>query len=154
MVGMQKVWSANRASFYVLHAELLNTRITHLQLARPNPAFYVHDPIAQGHTELGQVLGSAGANGGGASSLGVDRYARTGKWTVVWDRLARGQRLSDNGPPSARSTDMMHSLTVRRLSYGRWVDLTTWMTATRDLNRNFQGDAGNIQLGLGARGHW
>ncbi|HXT16674.1 MAG TPA: hypothetical protein VN706_13635 [Gemmatimonadaceae bacterium] len=152
MLGMQKVWASGSRSFTVLRGELLNTRVTHLALARPQAPFYVNVALPQGHTELGQVLGSAAGFGGLGTNLSVDRYDPTGKWTFAWDRINRAS--SDGNLSDPRGADVYQSLGAQRTMFRPRADIIAGLTLTRELNRNFVKDATNLQLQVGTRVHW
>lgn len=55
--------------------ERANGRISHLRRVRPQAPVYVHSSIREGHTYLGQPLGSSALLGGGGISLSFE-YAR------------------------------------------------------------------------------
>jgi hypothetical protein len=154
VIGFQKTWSPAPERLFVLRGEVLNTRITHLELARPEPPFYVHFPIRQGHTERGQVLGAVGGYGGGASNVAFDRYDRRGKWSFEWERVMVAEHVTDEDPPNPRAADVTHSLSVSRTFFRRSGDVVAGLTATRELNRQFAGDATNLRAQLGFRPRW
>ena len=154
VIGFQKAVRLRDSSLLALHAEIVNSRISHLQLGRPQTPFYVHSPVVQGHTEEGQILGSPSVYGGGGFSLGAERYDPAGQWSVSWDKIDRAERLGPDGLPDPRGADVMHSLTVQRTMFRARADLTAGLTLTNDFNRNFVGDARNAQLVVGVRPHW
>jgi len=154
VIGFQKALRLRDSSLIAFHAEIVNSRISHLQLGRPQTPFYVHSPVVQGHTEDGQILGSPSVYGGGGFSFGVDRYDRAGLWSVAWDKIGRAERLGADGLPDPSGADVMHSLSVQRTMFRQNVDLTAGLTLTNDFNRNFAGDARNVRLIVGARPHW
>lgn len=154
VIGLQKAWMRRDSSVYAFHAEIVNSRITQLALGRLQTVFYVHTVAVQGHTEEGQILGSPAVYGGGGFAFEVDRYDRSGEWTLAWNKIGRGEALSSDGLPNALAADAMQSITVRRLMFRRAFDLTSEITVTDDLNRNFLGDAGNVRLSVGVRPHW
>jgi hypothetical protein len=52
--------------------ETVNGRMSHLSRVRPEPPVYIHTGITEGHTYLGQPLGSYAAFGGGGYTVGYD----------------------------------------------------------------------------------
>lgn len=156
LIGFQKVWRRREnAVLTVLRGEVLNSRITHIQLVRPEAPFYVHGSAIQGHTQLGQVLGSVGGYGGGASVIAVDRYTPQGRWTVSWSRIMRGEQpVPPTNVPMARGADVAHALGLNALLLRGSVDLTAGLTGVYEYNRDFAGDSFNANLALGARAHW
>ena len=154
LLGFQKVWRNSPTTLTALRAELLDTRITHLQLSRAEAPFYVHGSALQGHTQRGQVLGSAGAFGGGAALVAFDRWTPRGRWTVSWTRLMRGERFGTSNLPQPLEADVAHALGVEALWLRRGLDLTAGLTGVHEYNRDFAGDASNVNLTFGARAHW
>jgi hypothetical protein len=152
MVGFQRAWSnPERTSLMVVRGELLNSRISHLQQADPQTPWYVHGAILQGHTQRGQVLGSAAGYGGGGSSVAVDRYTPDGRTTVRWDRLTQATRRNNFGLPVGDSADVVHALSIERLRTVHRIDLTASATIAREFNRHFANDATNLSVSLSVR---
>ena len=154
LFGFQKVWRRTSSHLWSVHAELLNSRISHLQLGRTQAPFYVHTPVAQGHTEEGQVLGSPAAYGGGGWTVEVNRYDRDGGWTAGWAAQDRSEFRNAEGLPDAGRSDVAHSVYVKRLVFGAWADYAVGLTLTDELNRGFTADVGNVRLDFTARPHW
>jgi hypothetical protein len=173
LIGLQRVWGgaggrdsataiatqepnalAQRRT--VVRLELLNTRVTTPHLAPPENPFYTHSPLGQGHTYLGQALGSAGAFGGGAASVAFDRYSPAGRWSVTWTRLMRGQYLTSelNWVPVAQKADVFHALGLDGIVFRGRTALTYELTGVYELNRNFQRDAFNLRAASGVRYAW
>jgi hypothetical protein len=124
MIGMQRVWKRRGSELISACAEILNTRMTSLNIVREQAPFYQHYPVVQGLNQEGQVLGSFGAHGGAAANLSVDWYRADGRWTFQWSRTALGERVANgpNGPQAAGSmTEVMHAFTAERvLTRGRY----------------------------------
>jgi hypothetical protein len=129
--------------------EVLDTRITHLQRIRGQVRSYQHNQFRQGHTMRGQVLGSASAQGGSASTLGWDRYAPDGRWTVDVSRRAVQSTL-DEGAPMDR-LDVLHTLRAERLRFGRRGDLLVGSALLWQANRAFGRDVVSLRLDAGWR---
>jgi hypothetical protein len=152
LFGFQKAWRRPASRLFVIRGEALNSRISHLQQAAPQVPWYIHSVARQGHTHDGQVLGSAGGFGGGAAVLAVDRYEPTGRWTIRWSRLMRGElRTGPNALPDADSADVMHTLGVERVLFMPHVDLTAGLTGVWNLNRDFADDVFGLNMVLAAR---
>jgi hypothetical protein len=62
-VGLRRAWSlpAGARAFTLEH---VNSRISHVTRIRPQTPIYIHTPLVEGHTHLGQPLGSLTAQGG------------------------------------------------------------------------------------------
>ena len=154
LLGLQRVWTQSNERYFVFRGEILNSRISHLYQAAMQGVWYVHTVFVQGHTERGQVLGSAGAYGGGASELALDRYSPGGRWTVRWGRLMRAEDLRNYSVPASSSPDVVHTLGFERLIFFRQADVTAGATGVWDLNRNWQRDAFDLNLTLAMRRRW
>jgi hypothetical protein len=154
LIGLQKAWVRKDSSYLVFHGEVVNSRISHLQLGRPQTVFYVHSPVVQGHTEDGQILGSPSVYGGGGFSFALDRYTRDGRWTVAWQKIGRAEHLGVDGLPDGRQADVVHSVTVERVHNGRQAIITAGLTLSDDLNRDFGGDKGNVRVAVSVIPRW
>lgn len=154
MLGVQKAWRTAPHRITAFRGEVLNTRISHLQLSRGQSPFYTHGSAAQGHTHRGQVLGSVGAYGGGAAVLAVDRWTPAGRWTATWSRVMQGEYLQPGGLPDPARADVWHLMGFEIVRLRRGIDLSAGLTGIYEYNRGFADDAFNLNLALGARAHW
>jgi hypothetical protein len=121
---------------------------------RAEGEIYIHGLIRQGHTNRGQLLGAAvGVGAAAGSTLAVDHYTPSGRWTVSWVRDLRQE--ADNyvtlGVQRPFAMDVTHSLGVEMTRLIRGFDVTTGLTFVRNFNREFSTDASNINAILGAR---
>src|SRR5207249_4605433 len=104
-----------------------------------------------GHTERGQVLGSAGGFGGGASNVAVDRFTPDGRLTIRWDRIVRATPLTTQGLPRSDRADVTHAIGVERARFTRWGEVTVGGALVKDFNRYFTSDALNANVSVGYR---
>jgi hypothetical protein len=141
LLGGRKVWSASGGSLRALRAEFVNGRITHLSRVRPQIAPYVHAEMRQGHTHRGQLLASPGAHDGLRSTIAFDVYHPRGRWTGRWLRSLR------DGPPNS-PVEATNGLGGEAVFFLGRFDVAAGATAVHQLNRNFQGDAFNLNLVL------
>lgn len=148
-VGTRKAWRRSDGSLAAFRVEWLDDRITHLERVRLQVRPYQHNQLRQGHTYLGQVLGSAGGQGGNSLTVGYDRYVRDGRWTFEGARRVV-QTSTYEGAPMA-SWDVLYYARVERLRFGARRDLFLGASAMPELNRNFAGDAFNLRLDAGYR---
>jgi len=153
-LGLQRVWRRSATKWYVLRGEVMNSRISHQAPSENQESWYVHSPITQGHTELGQILGAPSGMGGGGSSISLDRYQPDGRWTVRLGREMQAELRGAGGLASPDSADVMQSLGVERLLKRSAMDLTFGATGVWDLNRNFGPDKFNLNLSFVASRHW
>lgn len=140
-LGARRVWARADGSLVSLRGELLNTRVSHLNLVRPQTPFYVHTAARQGHTQRGQLLGAPSGYAGGGSVLALDRYTPRGRSTLTYTRTVR-----DRGLPFAqpREPEVTQGLGVEALRFmGRW-DVTGGITAAYQANRGTGGGAFNL----------
>jgi len=152
-IGLRKVTLRPEGRLRVIRAEVQNLQRGTLVQSRGQAPFYVHYQLRQGHTNRGQILGSAWGYGGAAGEVAMDWYDRRGRWTVAWSRLLRGD-LGDavaTTPQNPRGLDVMHTLGVERLFFRGRYDITTGLTAVYELNRDFKRDAFNLNLIVGVR---
>jgi hypothetical protein len=150
LLGMRKQWH-RAGSIVILRAEVLNSRLTHLAFARLQSPWYLHGPVRQGHTNRGQVLGSAAAYGGGARVLVLERYDKRGRWRVEWERLQLGQNVSQFAPSDLFQNDVAHSVGMSLLRLGRRVDVDVAIAGVYEFNRHFAGDAINLHTAITVR---
>jgi hypothetical protein len=147
-LGAQRVWKREDGSLVAVRGEVLNSAASHLARTRvPGPP-YVHTPIAQGHTQRGQVLGAAGAYGGGAGIVAVEWLTSAGRRTITWRRMHQEPTVQ---PMPA---NVVHAVTFDWLLFRRRVDLAPEATVAYELNRIPIGDAVNFRVALTGRLHW
>ena len=75
VLGLSKILQSTPEKFYAIRAEFMNLQVSQLIRGRSESPFYKHGRQRQGHTERGQVLGSAAGNGGNATLLAVDQLS-------------------------------------------------------------------------------
>jgi hypothetical protein len=151
-LGFRKVWLRDAGTdLWAFRGEVLNAEPSHLHRGRRQDPFYVHAGTRQGHTHLGQILGSREAYGGSGSTLAVDRYTRDGRWTVTWKRTLRQEEGTFLRTGLAEEPDVMQSLRGELLLFrGRW-ELAGGVETVYNFNRNFESDVLNLHGSLGAR---
>lgn len=152
--GVRKVFAVTPSSMTAARFELINFQLPSLSRYRGEGEIYVHGLLRQGHTNRGQLLGAAvGVGAAAGSTLAVDHYTPTGRWTISWVRDLRQE--ADNyvtlGVQRAYAMDVTHSLGVEMTRLIRGFDVTTGLTFVRSFNREFSRDAANINAILGAR---
>lgn len=148
LLGFRRVWR-RPGQVVAVRAEHLNMRITHLARVRGQTRPYQHGTLRQGHTEGGEVLGSAAGQGGLATTLGLDRYDAHGRWTFEVARRVRQSSLSEGA--LVRQWDVYQVVRAERLRFGAYHDLFAGVSAITELNRNFARDAYSVRLDAGWR---
>lgn len=150
LLGLQRAWLRSPSTIVVLRGEIMNARISPLASGARQVPWYVHSPLRTGHTQNGQLLASVGGFGGGGSTLAVDSYTTSGRFTIRWDRTMRGERL-ENGLPIPNDADVMHGLRVERLRFMKGGELLASAGVVMNYNRNFRSDAVNATAAISYR---
>jgi hypothetical protein len=151
-LGFRKVMRRPGARLLAVRAEVQNLQFSRLAEGRGWAPFYTHAGVHQGHTQLGQVLGSEAGVGGGGAVVAVESYSPRGRWTWSWTRLLRQQRGDPTGAsPDPRGIDVQHAWAVERLMFRGRYDVLARATAVYELDRDFRRDAFNLNLIIGTR---
>lgn len=153
-LGMRKVISVDAEHLTAFRAEMINYEMPTLARNRGEGGIYIHFSLPQGHTNRGQLLGSdAGVGSGGGALIAWDRYDKSGAISINWTRTIREQTGSFyiNGVTDPRANDVQNALTFSRVRYLGRGDLTTGVTIVRELNRDLQADAWDVNLLVGFR---
>jgi hypothetical protein len=148
LLGFTRTWKRADNRIVGLRGELLNSRITHLAPARVQTQWYVHSSISSGHTQQGQVLGSAGGHGGGAAVVALDWYSPVGRTTVRWDRLVQATALTSSGLPVPQQSDVIHALGLERARFTQFGFVATRVAVMKEFNRYFGRDAFNANVAV------
>jgi hypothetical protein len=147
-LGLRKAW-VDQASgaVTVLTLESVNARITHLLHVRYETAMYVHDPIVEGHTLHGKLLGSPAAFGGSGSAIVVARHTATGTWKAALhsEHVAQNQ---EGGAWNGKQVGFT-SVELSRTMFGTRAEYTVGGAARMNWDR-VQGPS-NLSLILSAR---
>jgi hypothetical protein len=148
-LGFMKLWRRSTGTYSVFRAELANGRPTLLQRLRGEAFFYTHNPLYQGHTNRGILLGSSAiAYGGIGETIALDWYRPDGRWTLEGSRVSYQREGEGAGP---RGYDVVYAVRAERLLFHRGWDFTVAATPVLELNRNFVQDAFDLRLEVGAR---
>ena len=153
--GFRKAIQRPGNRLLAVRAELQNLQYSVLAQGRGWEPFYTHSTaVRQGHTQLGQMLGSAAGVGGAGSVVAVESYSPTGRWTWSWTRILQRQR-GDSGlaatVPDPKGLDVQHELAVERLVFLGRYDLLAHLGMVYEFNRYFQSDAFNLNVIVGVR---
>ena len=149
MVGLQRVWRRSGGDLLAVRGELLNTEISHLNLVRAQTPPYVHTPITQGHTQLGQLLGAPGGFGGGTTVVAVDWVNAGGRRSITWRRVMREPILNTTDP-----RDVIQAVTADWVIFRPRIDLKPEATAVYNVNRAGSSSVLNLRLALSGFVHW
>ena len=146
-VGFQKAWERNNEEWWTFGGELLNARISHLKEIRGEGPPYPHGKIRQGHTSLGQFLGSPAAYGGSGGILEVRRFTPSGSWRFWWERAQRNEGRNGEGN---WVVDAQQSLGVSTFHFRGSLTLAGEILGTWNLNRDLGEDAWNLRCQVGS----
>ncbi|HEX8208543.1 MAG TPA: capsule assembly Wzi family protein [Longimicrobium sp.] len=142
-LGLRRVWPRADGSLVSLRGEVLNTRISHLNLVRPQSAFYRHTGARQGHTQRGQILGASSGYGGGGAVVALDRYTPRGRTTLTYTRSVRDRLTPD--------PEVTNGVGVEALRFMGRFDVTAGITGAYQMNRRAGGSAFNLNTVLRVR---
>ncbi|HEX8363208.1 MAG TPA: capsule assembly Wzi family protein [Longimicrobium sp.] len=151
-LGARRVWARADGSLVSLRGELMNARVTHLVLVRPQVPFYNHFAARQGHTQRGQLLGASSGYAGGGSVVALDRYTRRGRTSLTFTRTLRdyGSPYSP-GPGTGPRTEVTQAVGVEALRFMGRFDVTAGVTGAYQLDRRAGGDRFNLNTVLRVR---
>jgi hypothetical protein len=149
MLGARRVWRRGPDKLRGLRLENMNALVSHLSRVRGQSRFYQHAGLRQGHTQRGQLLGSAAGLGGGALTLGFDEYRPDGRWTFELARRVRQQPLGEGAPRSM--WDVYNIARAERLRFTERGDVVLGVSGIAELNRNFGDDSYGVRVDLGWR---
>lgn len=111
-------------------------------------SFYLHTPLRQGHTYLGQVLGAGGigAGGGAGAMAAVDWYRPEGRFTIDGSQMMQRNLgiFESTGVVSNRTPDVQYTLGGHYIRRRGPVELSIGVTGVYELNRLFTHDATNL----------
>lgn len=150
LLGFLKAFGIDtaRRTLWSARLEVANGRIPALQKrTRDQSTFYEHSPIAQGHTQAGQLLGTPLIDRSGGAEFAIDRWTRAGRLGVV---LFQRQMPSDDqvGMPLSRARTQW-DLSIESVRFTPRGAVTVRVGYVRDLNRFPARDAGNLHVLLG-----
>jgi hypothetical protein len=148
-LGLRKVWTRGDGRLLAIRGEVVETRVTHIENVRGEGSFYIHSELRQGHTERGQVLGSAAAYGGGGATLALDSYSSGGRWSFAWRRELLGEFVTSSRRIVGYGA--RHSLSAERMLFRGATELTAGLTFSQELGQQGRPDRFNLSAALGTR---
>lgn len=145
--GVQKrIGVPNSAAYWIMHAEVVNGRVTHLKRVRGEGLFYGHSQMRDGHTLRGQLLASPFVRGGSGADVGADHYTASGRFSVRWVRI--GLARNTEGGLGYGATHVIEASGVRFYTRG---DLIWKAGIDRRVGSSATFDATNINAEIGWR---
>ncbi len=92
-IGFQKISYTPLVDFIKTNVEITNLTTSQLNQVRPQAFFYSHDPVIQGHTNRGQILGAAIGPGSNSQFFGLDAFKNNYKFGFFAQRIADNDNL-------------------------------------------------------------
>lgn len=93
LLGLRKISYTPFFDFVQTHLEFTNLTSSQLNQVRPQAFFYSHDPIMQGHTNRGQVLGAAIGPGSNSQFLSIKGYKSNYTFGLFTQRVVNNDNL-------------------------------------------------------------
>ena len=152
-LGFRKAWLKG-TRINALRAEIFNYEATASGRTRGEGLIYLHQPLQQGHTYRGQMLGSnVGAGSGSAQLIAFERFTQSGRMKTFLSRVTQGEislRLPAyiDGPPLENPIDVQYSLGGELSRFIGPFDVTGRAVVTSEANRYFLSDKSNFNIGL------
>jgi hypothetical protein len=138
-------------SFWTIRAEVANGRIAPIQaLGRAQSTFYDHSVVTQGHTELGQLLGTPLVEESGGADISFDHWTTTGRLglEIIERQLPGDLAVGVASPDQARSQWDMSISTTR---FSGASDYSLALGHVWDFNRFPGKDVGNAYIRVSVR---
>jgi hypothetical protein len=117
-LGVRRAWRAGdwvRAFTW----EVANGRITHLATVRSQGPIYTHGVMREGHTYLGQELGSSALPGGGGFTVMLNSIANAMSWYAIAELRRTAQATSGPLDPPASEGWQGRQTGFYQLRFGR-----------------------------------
>ncbi|MEO5902893.1 MAG: capsule assembly Wzi family protein, partial [Gemmatimonadaceae bacterium] len=154
--GFRKAWSYG-TSMNAVRAEIFTYEAPAGTRNRGEGLIYLHLPLAQGHTQRGQILGApVGVGSGSAQMIAFERYTPGGKMKTFLSRVTqREHSLVEqaylSGEPFTKGVDVMNSIGAEMSRFLGPFDISGKVVFTDNLNRYFNSDVSNLNVGLTVR---
>jgi hypothetical protein len=155
-LGFRKAWLKG-TRINAVRAEIFNYSSPASGRTRGEGLIYLHQPLQQGHTHRGQMLGAnVGAGSGSAQLLAVERFTPAGKLKGFFTRVTQGEislRLDPyiEGPRMENTVDVQFSIGAEVTRFIGPFDVSGRAILTSEKNRHFLEDKGNLNLALTIR---
>ena len=153
-VGFRKAWLRGR-NISAVRAEVFNYEAPSSGRTRGEGLIYLHQPLLQGHTYRGQLLGAnVGVGAGSAYLFAFERFSGAGKWKLFTSRVTQREvswRKQPNILPDDKPVDVQHSLGAELTRFVGTFDITGRMILTSELDRYFISDKSNVNFALTIR---
>lgn len=156
-LGFRKAW-AKGARINAFRGEVFSYEAPSSGRTRGEGLIYVHQPLSQGHTYKGQLLGANVAVGSGMAYLfAFERFTDTGKLKIFTSRVTQHELPTRNnpqyssGPALEKAVDVEHSIGAELSRFVGPFDVSGRVILTSDMNRYFLNDKSNANFALTVR---
>jgi hypothetical protein len=155
-LGFRKAWQ-KEMRINAFRGEIFSYEAPSSGRTRGEGLVYLHQPLVQGHTYRGQMLGAnVGIGSGLAYLFAFERFTETGKLKIFTSRVtqheisARGVQYS-SGTAFDKPVDVQQSIGAELSRFVGPFDVTGRMVLTSNLNRYFLSDKSNANFALTIR---
>lgn len=153
-LGFRKAWMKSGGTMNAARAEFFSYEAPAGTRTRGEGLIYLHQPLRQGHTYRGQMLGAnTGAGSGSAQLFALERYTTGGRIKGFFSRVtqrevsAREEPYS-SGPALRKPEDVQFSLGTELARFIGPFDVTGRLVLTSEANRYFASDKSNANFVL------
>lgn len=155
-LGVRKAWQKG-TRINAFRGEVFSYEAPSSGRTRGEGLIYLHQPLVQGHTYRGQLLGAnVGVGSGLAYLFAFERFTQGGKLKIFTSRVTqreastRGPQYS-TGPALARPVEVERSLGAELSRFVGPFDVSGRVVLTSDMNRYFLSDKSNANFALTIR---
>lgn len=127
MAGLRKVFNRGNTAFSAFRAEFIDGSTPTLGRHRPEGLIYVHDPLRQGHTQDGQLLGAnIGVGSPSGANVAWETFSASGRTTWYVQRIVDNnqQTFLTSGAPTYSASHLLGTLGYDAYHFGRIADFT------------------------------
>lgn len=155
-LGVRKAWQKG-TRINAFRGEVFSYEAPSSGRTRGEGLIYLHQPLVQGHTYRGQLLGAnVGVGSGLAYLFAFERFTQGGKLKIFTSRVTqreastRGPQYS-TGPALAKPVEVERSLGAELSRFVGPFDVSGRVVLTSDMNRYFLSDKSNANFALTIR---
>jgi len=152
-LGFRKAWLKG-TRMNAVRAEFFSFQVPAGTRTRGEGLIYLHQPLRQGHTVRGQMLGAnTGAGSGSAQFFAFERYTTGGRLKGFVSRVTQREISARapwyvSGPPAENPSDVQYSMGAEVSRFVGPFDFTARGVLTSNANRYFKDNQSNANLAL------
>ncbi|HEY0243679.1 MAG TPA: hypothetical protein VGC52_13525, partial [Gemmatimonadaceae bacterium] len=155
-IGFRKAWQKG-LNITALRGEFHNYEAPSSGRTRGEGLIYIHQPLVQGHTYRGQLLGAnVGIGSGLAYLVAFERFTQSGKLKVFTSRVTQ-REISARGPEYVtgealeKPVEVQQSIGAELSRFVGTFDVSGRIILTSNMNRYFLADKSNANFALTVR---